>query len=296
MKEFSLPDFINESSFPLHIQTNKYESDIHKHSDYSELVVTVAGSAVHNLGTESTIIRKGDVFVVGSSVPHGFSEAVGFEIFCILFDPDFFFSQDCDIRSSESFRSFFLGDGRKFNLPPGEFIKICEMLKTVKNEFDSIQSGRQTLLSSYFTALCVTLSRLYASRESAENRSADSIFAAAEFIEQNFTEKLTLDSIAEVSHYSARHFVRIFSDTYHQTPQEYILSLRLKRACELLSEGELSVGQTAQESGFSDGNYFCRVFRKAMGISPGEYRKKYAMQGEQDYDEKRKGSRGDPRT
>lgn len=279
MKEFRLKEFNGGSPFPFHIQQDIHENTfpVHSHADFYELVFVIGGSAMHIVDDECFPIKKGDVFVIGTERSHGFSDAVGFKICNIMFGFDEFFGQSSDICSSQSFRSLFFGkDGlqSKLTLPPDEFIRICDVLKMLQNEYETDSDGRETLLRSYFMMLSVILSRLFASKESGKNRSAENITAAAEFIERNFTEKLTLDSIAEVTHYSARHFVRIFTETYHQTPQEYIVSLRLRRACNLLEEGELSVEETAQQSGFGDGNYFSRVFKKQMGITPSEYRRR----------------------
>lgn len=279
MKVFHLKEFTEESTFPFHIQQDMHENifPFHSHADFCELAIVIGGSAAHIVDDECFPIKKGDVFFIGKDMSHGFSEAVNFKICNIMFRRESFFDESSDICKSPSFRSFFNGSHglqTKLTLPPEDFIRVCEILKMLQNEYSTHSDGRETLLTAYFMMLAVLLSRLYASKQSGKDRSAENITAAAEFIERNFTEKLTLDSIAEVTHYSSRHFVRIFNETYHQTPQEYILSLRLRRAMSLLEEGELSIEETAQQSGFGDGNYFCRVFKKQTGVTPGEYRRR----------------------
>lgn len=279
MKVFHLKEFTRENDFPFHILLDNHENTfpIHSHADFCELAIVIGGSAAHIVNDECFTIKKGDVFFIGKNMSHGFSEAVDFRICNIMFSSEAFFSDDSDICRTESFRSLFYGKNglqTKLTLPPEEFIRVCEIVKMLQTEYCSCSDGRETLIRSYFMMLTVMLSRLHASKESGKKRSAESITAAAEFIERNFTEKLTLDSIAEVTHYSSRHFVRIFTETYHQTPQEYILSLRLRRAMSFLEKGELSIEETAQQSGFGDGNYFCRVFKKQTGVTPGEYRRK----------------------
>lgn len=285
MKKFKLNDFIGESSFPFHIQQDIHENTfpMHSHTDFFELVVVIGGSATHIIDDECFPIKKGDVFVVGTELSHGFTEAVDFRICNIMFSFDEFFGDSSDICSSKGFRSLFCGKiPNRLTLPPEEFLRVCEMLKVLQTEYISGSDGKETLLRSYFMLLTVTLSRLFTSKETGKTRSIENITAAAEFIERNYTEKLTLDSIADVTHYSSRHFVRIFTETYHQTPQEYILSLRLRRACRLLEEGELSIEETAQQSGFGDGNYFCRVFRKHMNITPSDYRRRHSLNNRKD--------------
>ncbi|WP_443663120.1 AraC family transcriptional regulator [Clostridium sp.] len=46
-------------------------------------------------------------------------------------------------------------------------------------------------------------------------------------MENHYTQELSINELAEISHYSSRHFARLFTETYHTTPLNYILSLRI---------------------------------------------------------------------
>lgn len=65
-----------------------------------------------------------------------------------------------------------------------------------------------------------------------------------------------------------RHFSRLFASSCHTTPGNYILSLRMQHAGELLKNTTLSIAQVAFQSGFNDSNYFSRQFRKFYNASP----------------------------
>ncbi len=56
----------------------------------------------------------------------------------------------------------------------------------------------------------------------------------------------------------------------------YIKKLRLEKAKELLTQTDLTVSQVAMEAGFSDYNYFCRIFKKETGLPAGKYRTLYS--------------------
>jgi transcriptional regulator GlxA family with amidase domain len=58
----------------------------------------------------------------------------------------------------------------------------------------------------------------------------------------------------------------------HTTPRKYLEDLRLKTAIELLFDEQFNVKKTAAACGFSDENYFCRLFKNRYGLSPGKYR------------------------
>lgn len=66
---------------------------------------------------------------------------------------------------------------------------------------------------------------------------------------------------------------RLFVKNYGLQPVKYLTALRINRAKELLSFSTLSVEECANESGFASSQYFCRVFKNMVGITPAEYRK-----------------------
>ncbi len=69
------------------------------------------------------------------------------------------------------------------------------------------------------------------------------------------------------------HFIRIFKEKTGLTPVQYQISARLKKACLMLTDTDMTVGEIAFMCGFSDPLYFSRVFKKKMGQSPIGYRK-----------------------
>lgn len=94
------------------------------------------------------------------------------------------------------------------------------------------------------------------------------------YAEAHLEDELSVSDLASVAGYSRFHFTHIFARYEKQAPQEYLSTLRIWRAKELLSAPELAVKEIAARCGFSDASYFCRQFRKSVGLSPGEYRKK----------------------
>lgn len=93
------------------------------------------------------------------------------------------------------------------------------------------------------------------------------------YIRQHCGEPLTVEQIAESAHISRRTCYRIFREVLHATPNEYIRSCRIHRACSLLAQGGEAVTQIALDCGFGSAAYFGRIFREVAGCSPLEYRK-----------------------
>ena len=93
------------------------------------------------------------------------------------------------------------------------------------------------------------------------------------YIREHFTEKITLDEIAEHLHLSTNECCRFFKKNMNCTLFEYITEYRLSKSMELLENTDLSIAQIAYESGFGSSSYFIEKFRKNVGMTPGEFRK-----------------------
>ena len=93
------------------------------------------------------------------------------------------------------------------------------------------------------------------------------------FMQQNLSNTLTLDKIAQSVHLSASFFSKKFKQDTGYAPIEYFNHLRIQKACQLLHFSELRVNEVALKIGIEDPFYFSRLFKQQMGISPVQYRK-----------------------
>jgi AraC family transcriptional regulator len=93
------------------------------------------------------------------------------------------------------------------------------------------------------------------------------------YIRDHANQELTLDVLARQIGFSPYHFARLFRKTTGETPHQYVRRERLEYARRLLESNELSLAEVALESGFGDQSYFTRVFKRALRITPGAYRR-----------------------
>ncbi|MBE6591896.1 MAG: helix-turn-helix domain-containing protein [Ruminococcaceae bacterium] len=99
------------------------------------------------------------------------------------------------------------------------------------------------------------------------------ISEVTDHIDKNLDGELCVGSICEIFHVSKNRLYREFHDDLGTTVNEYILTTRLKRAKKLLSESAETVYRIAELVGIPNYSYFCRVFKKRFGSTPGEYRR-----------------------
>jgi len=94
------------------------------------------------------------------------------------------------------------------------------------------------------------------------------------FIHNHYTEEIRIESLADMEHLSVSRYRDVFRKITGMAPIEYIISLRIQRACELLVSTDFTVTQIASLCGYGDVLYFIRLFHQKTGISPGAYRGK----------------------
>jgi AraC-like DNA-binding protein len=284
MFEMKLNFFTNDEKFPFFIQYGTHDENlyIHTHKDFSELVIVLSGTATHIVDDERFYIKKGDVFVINNNTIHGYESTEGFHICNVMYRYNNLLKFDIDIKKNAGFHALFVLEPylvkennfkSRLKLKLDDFDRVSNLLDNMMLEYETKQEGWQTFLKGYFLNLVVILSRLYSFKKDSNETKIINIAQSISYIENHFTENLSINLLSDISHYSPRHFVRIFNKIYHTTPTNYILSLRINYACKLLKKSSSSINKIALKSGFKDSNYFSRLFKKRIGISPKDFRK-----------------------
>jgi AraC family transcriptional regulator len=94
------------------------------------------------------------------------------------------------------------------------------------------------------------------------------------FLAQNLAQDVDLNAIAAHASLSPYYFTRQFTAMVGMPPYRYLISLRIKRAAELLLESDLTVTQILHRVGFHSPSHFTTTFRRHMGMSPTDYRRR----------------------
>ncbi|UTX50456.1 helix-turn-helix domain-containing protein [Chryseobacterium sp. MA9] len=97
-----------------------------------------------------------------------------------------------------------------------------------------------------------------------------------DYIKRNLHQKLSIDSIAKLAYVSKSNFFKMFKDELGTSPNDFILQERITRAKELLAS-QTSIKETAFQTGFSDTNYFTRVFKQLEGVTPKSYQDRMVL-------------------
>lgn len=98
------------------------------------------------------------------------------------------------------------------------------------------------------------------------------VLQICDYIQNNYSEKITLNSIADQAGFSKYYISRLFKQYTGVTIIDYLIKIRLDKAKELLVKGEYNIKQISYMVGYSDPNYFTWSFKKYLGISPVKYK------------------------
>jgi len=98
------------------------------------------------------------------------------------------------------------------------------------------------------------------------------LLRARAYIDEHHALPLDLEQIAREASFSRYHFLRLFRDTFAQTPHQYLVQRRIERARSLLAAGDLSVTEVCFAVGFQSLGSFSTLFHRRAGYPPTAYR------------------------
>lgn len=147
---------------------------------------------------------------------------------------------------------------------------ICASLKEKGDFYEfKIYAHLSTLMHEIFSTQNVTV---YDKGTKSGHRRR-TITELLEYIEQNYTERITLTQLSQVSGINEKYLCRFFKEFTGYAPIDYVNRLRVERACQQLSVEDASVITVAYDSGFNDNSYFSKIFKRYKGVTPLEYKK-----------------------
>ncbi len=105
-----------------------------------------------------------------------------------------------------------------------------------------------------------------------EEQSSGVIAQAKNYIDTHYNKDISLDDVSREVEISPYYFSKLFKEETGENFIEYVTNIRLERARELLAKTEYSMKEICGEIGYADPNYFSRIFKKNVGLTPTEYK------------------------
>ena len=100
------------------------------------------------------------------------------------------------------------------------------------------------------------------------------ILRVVKYIRNNIHKDISIEELKDMCCLSKDHFIRLFKNDLQETPTQYIIQRKIERAQLMLITSDLLIKDIAYELSFENISYFNRLFKKATGLTPSDYRKR----------------------
>lgn len=114
---------------------------------------------------------------------------------------------------------------------------------------------------------------LEAARSAAGEKRGERLFGTSlKYIHDHYNSNIKIPELARMENLSNSRYVTRFTAAIGMSPMSYIVELRLRYACDLLENTDMSIKEVASLSGYDDAHFFSKLFKKHVGLAPSEYR------------------------
>ena len=260
---------------------------VHRH-DFHEISVILHGVGTNIVDGKPFEVGSGDVFVLQGSHEHCIENPESLEVLNICYDPGLLGIHAREFSDSPGFQALFQVEtslrrkgffNRHLRLNTKQLAKIETLATEMDAEIQQAQPGYITIARSQLVEIIALLSRWYSSIDQKDLADTRRIAKSLLWIEHNSEENLSIPDLCRISGLSRRQFFRVFKACTDQTPAEYLLNIRLRKAEELLRDPTMNITDVSFSCGFNDSNHFCRVFKAFSGFSPRDYKKTREVSG-----------------
>ena len=93
-----------------------------------------------------------------------------------------------------------------------------------------------------------------------------------QYIQKHYKEEISMQDVAEAMNYTNAYFCKLFRQGFNKSFTTYLTEYRIDKAKELLVDIKVNVKEVSEKVGYIDSNYFAKVFKRVVGVTPSEYR------------------------
>lgn len=268
-----------DREFPFaYFETSDRQAFFHYH-DCLELNIVERGQGHYIINGKKYEIEKGDVFVINNRESHMAVHGEDFRLGVIVFDINLLWRN----KGISSFLTPFFSRKEDFSHKISVENSYCremkEIFEKIRCEFEGKEKGWQMAVESQLMYLLTLIYRCYDYMKELEtsNDNFQKMYArisvVLEYLSHNFKEEIRLDDLADKVSLSRHYLCKCFKAVTGKTIFEYVEQMRVQYSCYLLKTTDESVTDIGMMSGFNSVSYYNRIFKKIIGITPGQYRK-----------------------
>lgn len=257
-------------------------NDLHSHNCI-ELIIILQGKGSILIEGKKKDVKEGQLIILNPGVEHrsiseGSSDPPLVECCLGFTDVEF---KNCKKNQLPLFR----GEEAVLSLPEEQKQKIFTLCGDIYYETCHCEAGRSMMLKACLIQLLCMIERLRRQEEAMERSIPSNRYEfksmsrkyivenIMKYMEENYQEKISLDQIADNMYLSTYYISKLFKKETGDTPINYLIRLRMKKAREILEEDpSCTIRSVAEAVGYEDAYHFSKLFKKYYGISPLYYR------------------------
>lgn len=161
----------------------------------------------------------------------------------------------------------------------GEQNNLPELFEEMIGELQQRQIWFDQICKLRLEELCLQIARKKELAQKPVGRRHTFIADAVSEMHRTYHQSRTIEEYAQKYNISVCWFIRRFKEATGESPRKYLIKIRIRKACELLENSSLNVGEIAALVGYENPLYFSRQFKEERGISPREYRDRINQKG-----------------
>jgi AraC-like DNA-binding protein len=250
-----------------------------------EIIYIKNGEGTHFIGDSIKRFKTGDIFMIGSQLPHFFkyddiylnnNGSNGVNVSVTQFDKDFWGEKFLHLPESTGIKQLLEKARRGILVSADINDKVATLLEELKH---SLGLERIILLLNILNTLAhaKTMKHLSSVAFNHDHNAAedDRINTIYEYSFANYKRKIDLEEIAEVAKMSPNSFCRYFKLKTKKTYSQFVTEIRVGHACKLLIENKYFIKHICYDSGFNNFASFNKYFKLTTGKSPLNYQKEF---------------------
>lgn len=230
------------------------------------LILCISGTGLFSFANRELTLQAGEMLFL----PKGISYVAS----CNTEEPFIHFTANFTINDyspkTDSFFSqimngerIYATDKNKSTIFTALFEKLLSVWRRKKIGYTVISKAiLYELMAKYF---------IYSAHTEKDKKNYERLTPARRILEHDFSQNISVSELSHLCGMSETHFRRVWHEVFASSPAEYRRRRKILLAKDLLLSGEYSISAAASEVGFSDPNYFTRVFRAETGLTPTEF-------------------------
>ena len=272
---------INHSFHINHMKVDYFPSMRHFHPEV-EILLVVQGRGTRFVGDSIEPFSPGDLVMIGPDVPHEWcSNKTGgesaSEAIYILFNTEILGTGFWNLPESKIILRIIQQSQRGIKLTGKTRDEVAELMYRIEASYGFT---RIILLMSILEKIAFNGEFQYLASPEVSNpvneRDTERINKVYKYVIENIHQEISLEKAASISSLSTAAFCRYFKKRTNKTFIQFLNEIRIGQACRLLINEDHTIAEICYTCGYNNNSYFIRQFRKITGLTPLNYRRKFA--------------------